>query len=71
MNWVKNYVQSLPEPEIPNDIKAIEIDEMWHFLHLKKTNYGCLKPSIEKAEKLLRGLQENEILKRSNAYFPS
>jgi hypothetical protein len=57
MNWVKRYTQGLAEPEVPADLRHIEIDEMWHFLGSKKTSCGSSRPLIETAEELLRGLQ--------------
>jgi hypothetical protein len=34
--WIKAFGESLPEPEVPGDIKEIEFDEMWHFIVSKK-----------------------------------
>ena len=38
--WIRKEATNLPEPTIPLDIQDIEIDEMWHFLHQKKTKNG-------------------------------
>ena len=38
--WIKAEAETLPEPEIPGDIKEMEFDEMWHFIGSKKTRSG-------------------------------
>ena len=52
-------------PEITEDIKEIEFDEMWHFIGSKKTKNGSSRQWIEKQEKLLPGLQVTVMLKLS------
>ena len=42
--WIRDFGESLPEPEIPGDITQIEFDEMWHFIVSKKENFGSSKP---------------------------
>ena len=44
--WVREFGESLPEPEVPGDIRQIEFDEMWHFIKNKKTGFGSSKPLI-------------------------
>jgi len=34
----------LSEPQISENIKHMEFDEMWHFVKSKKTNFGSSKP---------------------------
>lgn len=41
--WVKETALGLPDPVIDENIKEIEIDELWHFLNRKKTKYGSSK----------------------------
>ena len=41
--WVREFGQSLPEPEVSGDIQQMEFDEMWHFVKSKKTNFGSSK----------------------------
>ena len=36
MNWIKKASAEVKMPEITNDIKEIEFDEMWHFIGSKK-----------------------------------
>jgi transposase len=42
--WVREFDEALPEPEVPNGIKEMEFDEMWHFVGSKKTNFGPSRP---------------------------
>jgi len=44
--WVREFGESLPEPEVPGNIRQIEFDEMWHFIKNKKTGFGSSKPLI-------------------------
>ena len=39
-NWVVEAAKALPEPGIPDDIKELEFDEMWHFTVKKNENCG-------------------------------
>lgn len=41
--WVKKMAQALPDPVIDQEVKSIEIDEMWHYVQRKKTSYGSSK----------------------------
>ena len=54
--WIKAEAEALPEPNISNDIREIEFDEMWHFIQSKKTKNGLSKRWIVAAGKLLPGL---------------
>lgn len=40
LSWIKEAANSLPAPEISENITEIEFDEMWHFIKSKKTNCG-------------------------------
>ena len=42
--WIRAFGESLPEPEVPGDIRHMEFDEMWHFIGSKKTSFGSSKP---------------------------
>jgi hypothetical protein len=44
--WVRQAAESLPEPEVREEIQEMELDELWHFLHAKKTSVGFGKPMI-------------------------
>ena len=41
--WVRKTAETLGEPVVSAGVKEIEIDEMWHFLHSKKTKDGSSK----------------------------
>ena len=45
-NWVRREAEGLPDPAIAQDIQEIEFDEMWPFLHSKKTTGGLSRPWI-------------------------
>ncbi len=39
--WVKNFTKNnYSKPAPIDDSVVIELDEMWHFLHSKKTSFG-------------------------------
>ncbi len=63
MNWIKRAGAEAKMPEITEDIKEIEIDEMWHFIGSKKN--GSSRQWIVKQEKLLPGLQVTVMLQLS------
>jgi len=42
--WIVEAGAALPEPQVADDIKHMEFDEMWHFVKAKKTNFGSSKP---------------------------
>jgi transposase-like protein len=42
--WVRQAAEELPEPEIREEIREMELDELWHFLQAKKTSVGFGKP---------------------------
>ena len=65
-NWVNKYADDLADPVVDSNISEIEIDEMWHFIDQKKTNYGSLKPLIELAQRRLHGLRAAETPKQSS-----
>jgi len=44
--WVRQVAESLPEPEVREEIREMELDEVWHFLQTKKTSVGFGKPMI-------------------------
>ena len=62
MNWIKKASSEVKMPEITNDIREIEFDEMWHFIGSKKTKNGSSKLLIVNQEKLLPGLRVTVML---------
>ena len=63
--WVREYGESLPEPEISGEIKEIEFDEMWHFIKDKKTRFGSSKPLTVVTGEPLPGYSAIVILQHS------
>jgi hypothetical protein len=43
---VRQAAEALPEPEVREEIREMELDELWHFLHAKKASVGFGKPMI-------------------------
>ncbi|MDX1921063.1 MAG: hypothetical protein SFU25_10055, partial [Candidatus Caenarcaniphilales bacterium] len=43
INWVEKHVKELPAKSFEEDIKVIELDEMWHYLEKKRKNPGSGK----------------------------
>ena len=62
--WVRDFGKSLAEPKVASDILGLEFDEVWHFVGLKKTSFGCLKQLIVEQEKLLPGSLAGAIQQR-------
>ena len=42
--WIREFGESLAEPEVPGEITQMEFDEMWHFIGSKKESFGSSKP---------------------------
>src|SRR5262249_30735790 len=55
--WIVEEAEKLPEPVVPDGIKEMEFDEMWHFIGSKKTNSGFSRRWIVAHGELLPGLQ--------------
>ena len=64
--WIRAFGESLPEPEVPGDIRHMEFDEMWHFIGSKKTNFGSSKPLTVVQGEPLPGFSAIVILQRSD-----
>jgi len=44
MRWIRDHAQSTYKKHTPQgNALVLELDEMWHFLHSKKTNTGSSK----------------------------
>ena len=51
--WVKKFAENNYTKPIPTDDSVIiELDEMWHFIHSKKDQYGYGKPIAEQQNNL-------------------
>lgn len=47
LNWVRKYaLENYEKPTPKGEAVIIELDEMWHFIKSKKTNYGYGKHII-------------------------
>ncbi len=64
--WIKEAADKLPEPTVAGDIKAMEFDEMWHFIGSKKTNSGLSKRWIVAQGELWPGCSAIVILQPFN-----
>jgi transposase len=42
--WIREAGLNTKEPEIGEEVRQIEFDEMWHFIESKKRNFGSSKP---------------------------
>jgi len=63
-HWIREAAASIPEPEIPSDLKEVELDEMWHYLDSKKTKDGYGKPLIAAQGVVSPGLWVAVIVRR-------
>jgi len=68
---VRQTAESFGEPVVDENIKEIEIDEMWHFLQSKKTKNGLSRPWIVKQGELSPGLSVGIMLQRHENYTTS
>ena len=46
LRWVRNFAERVYEKPKPGKAIIVELDEMWHFLKSKKTNFGSGKPIV-------------------------
>jgi transposase len=62
--WVRKAALEIPAPEPVGEVKEIEVDELWHFLHSKKTSVGSGKPMIVLSGVVSPGLWAAVMLQR-------
>ena len=63
LSWVRKFALQHYEKPQPNvEAVVIQLDEMWHFLHLKKTNFGY--------GKLIVLLQDNSLTENVAIVIP-
>jgi transposase len=43
LRWVRHFAEKTYEKPEPREAVVVELDEMWHYLGSKKTNYGSGK----------------------------
>ena len=53
--WIKEAGINTAEPTISDEITEIELDEMWHYIQSKKTNFDLSKPLTVAAGELSPG----------------
>ena len=70
-NWVRQTAGSFGEPVIDENVKEIEIDEMWHFLQPKETKNRLSRPWIVTQGELSPGLSVVVMLQRHENYTTS
>jgi len=58
--WVRNFALKTYQKPTPQGEVIIELDEMWHFLHSKKTRSGSGRRTVELPESLWIGNAEIE-----------
>jgi transposase len=63
--WIRQYGESLPEPDIDGNITEMEFDEMWHFIGQKKRNSGFSRRWIVAHGALWRGCSAIVLLQPS------
>ena len=54
--WLRAFAEALPEPAVREDVREMELDEMWHFLQKKRTSCGSGKLMIVLRDDVLPGL---------------
>jgi hypothetical protein len=53
--WVREFARLNYSKPIPKGDIILELDEMWHYLHQKKTDFGFGKHIVAQLESLLTG----------------
>jgi len=59
--WVREFATAHYQKPVPKGELILELDEMWHFLGSKKTNYGFGKHIAEQLDNLSTGNAAIEI----------
>lgn len=56
LSWVRKFaLQNYEKPKPNSETVVVQLDEMWHFLNLKKTNFGYGKHIVLIQDSLLIG----------------
>ena len=56
LSWVRKFaLDNYEKPQPNSEAVIVQLDEMWHFLHLKKTNFGYGKLIVLIQDSLLIG----------------
>ena len=65
LNWIRAFALENYEKPEPSEAIVVELDELWHFIESKKTNYGSGKLMIVTMADLSTGNWEIVIVKPS------
>jgi transposase len=63
LEWIRNFAIANYEKPEPEKVLIVELDEMWHFVESKKTNFGSGKLMIAMEVDLLTGNLETVVAK--------
>jgi transposase-like protein len=63
MRWVRIFAERTYTKPAPGKAVVVELDEMWHYLHLKKTKFGFGKLIVARPISSLTGNVAVEIKK--------
>ena len=66
--WIVEAGDLLPKPQLADDIKHMEFDEMWHLVKAKKTNFGSSRPLTVASGEPWPGCLAIVILQRSDDF---
>ena len=53
LKWMRDFSEKYPYETAKKAVKAVEIDEMWHFIQKKQKNTGRSRLLIEMTENYL------------------
>ncbi len=65
--WIRAEAEAMRDPEVPADVKIVQIDEMWHFVNGKKTKFGSGKPMTHFQGKISPGNSVHVLIERSKS----
>ena len=64
LRWVRKYAHKNCKKAVPQGEIVVELDEMWHFVHSKKTKYGFGRLTVVLPESSSTGNLEIEATRR-------
>jgi len=70
-NWVTEAANGLASPAIPDEIKEIEFDEMWHYIVKKNENCGSSRQLTAAQVEQLRGYLDSVMKRLSSGSMPN
>jgi hypothetical protein len=51
LRWIRSFAENNYKKPAPGHAVIVELDEMWHYLFLKKTNFGYGKHIVVRQER--------------------